>query len=224
MAESRPSLTLVPPPAAHSPTDPAFLPDVADLGRLARELCDRLELLVDTAPHDLGDEARRALALVATSSARTLDLLAWLADPTKPTPEPMIDPPPEVTETHTRMWSWRPETLELIEVRPVMGAYSHMVVATWYLDRRPGKTTRSLEVTLDGPLAAERDDLDLLTTVILPWEVGALRLVLTQQALPPVLRAVLRQILVDALSLAVSMPTILLAPHTPRKLGEVGHA
>jgi hypothetical protein len=190
---------------AHSTQDPAFERNAHQLAGLARQLADRLDILVDTAPRVLSPLVTELLHGAAESAARTLDTLAWMTEAGKPLPESAALP--ERTQTHARYWIWRHVTLDLVEVtsEPDATVTQHIVIATW--TTRPSRAGHELEVSLFGGMSPHRDDLHMCVSVSAPWEIGAMRLLLARGSdLSPVLRTVLREILMDSLEQAPSAP------------------
>lgn len=215
-------------PRGLSMDDPAFLPDLRELERVARQLCDRLELLVDTAPRDLGAEAAAALPFATTAAAQVLDLLAWLTDPTRPTPEPLQEQASRdgYTELLTRTWGWRPEMAQLEETDRFSEELTCFVNASW--NRTEGVSEGDyvfLHLTSGQPLHRDQATRSMeYRTVTLPWEVGAVRRALGSNALSPIQAAILRQVFVEALEKSTALPPITIAPVPPRALGGVADA
>lgn len=220
-----PTASPVPIPRTTSATDPAFHADVVEMTHLAQQLLDRLELLEDTAPHDLPAETRPALQRAATLAARCFDTLNWLTDPTKPRPEHLDDEEDDdMRIDRVRTFLWRPTVLTL-EPAPE-GADQpdgqSWVSATWMRDRTAPELPL-LEISQLAPLV-EGSVTMVTTTLHVAWEVGALRRASQRGALPPALHLLLRQLLIAGLEQDPEVPPIAIHQPTRRPLAEVARA
>lgn len=194
-----------------TPTAPAILDQVSATDWLltqrqaARELADRLEVLIDTAQaHELSAEQRQLLEEATTAACRCLDHLNRLLAPeTAPAPLPG---PAQLLQLD---WLYYPATLHLAawdhptpDVPP--GAWA--ISAEWYR----ADTGSGDEIRLRLTYARDWRDLDITTDHDTVWSVGAMRNAIRCTALEPLIRSLLADLLTRACRHDPALPQIAL--------------